>query len=130
MALSAWKTKARQLKQELRVLYLACHDPRVPWYARWLAVGVVAYVLSPIDLIPDFIPVLGYLDDFILAPLGIALALRMIPPEVMAECRARAQAEIDAKKPINWVAGAVIIAIWLAIGAWLVIVALRLLKHR
>ncbi len=75
-----WKAVARRLKREVRALYLAYRDPRTPWYGRAFAAIVVAYALSPIDLIPDPIPVLGYLDDLILIPLGVALALRMIPP--------------------------------------------------
>ena len=85
--LDALKERTRRLMQELTALGIACRDPRTPWYARLLAVGVIAYALSPIDLIPDFIPVLGYLDDLLLVPLGIALALKMIPAEVMAEAR-------------------------------------------
>ena len=85
---TSWQQRARQLKRETYALYLAYRDPRVPWYAKVLAVCVVAYAFSPIDLIPDFIPVLGYLDDLVFVPLGISLALRLIPPEVMAECRA------------------------------------------
>jgi len=111
MKLGRWKTWARNLKQELYALYLAYRDPRTPWYARVLAAGVVAYAFSPFDLIPDFIPMLGYLDDLIVVPLGIALVLRMIPPEVMAECRERAREEI-AHKPVNWIAGVLMIAIW------------------
>ena len=86
------KNKARQLKTEVYAIYLAYKDPRVPWYARILAVCVVGYAFSPIDLIPDPIPILGYLDDLILVPLGIALALKMIPKEVMAEYREQAKA--------------------------------------
>ena len=74
-----WKQQARKLKKEIYVIYLACKDSRVPWYARTLAAIVVAYALSPIDLIPDIIPVIGYLDDLILVPLGIILVIRMIP---------------------------------------------------
>jgi len=89
-----WKERLRatadRAKHEVRALSLACRDPRIPWHAKALAGLVVAYAVSPIDLIPDFIPVIGYLDDVILVPLGIALVLRMIPREVMAECRARA----------------------------------------
>ena len=81
---------ARRLKGETLALYLAARDRRTPWYARLLVAGIVAYALSPIDLIPDFIPVLGYLDDVLLIPLGIAIALRLIPAEVMAEARERA----------------------------------------
>ena len=81
--LARWKMRARQLQAEVYALYLAYRDPRVPWYAKAVAACVVGYALSPIDLIPDFIPVLGYLDDLVLIPLGIALVLRMIPPAVM-----------------------------------------------
>ena len=87
---ASWKARALQLKAETYAIYLAYRDPRVPWHARLFAACVVGYAFSPIDLIPDFIPVLGYLDDLILIPLGITLALRMIPPEVMAECRQKA----------------------------------------
>ena len=85
-----FKQKADQLKQEVYALYLAYKDPRVSWYARLFAACVIGYALSPIDLIPDFIPVLGYLDDLILLPLGIGMALKMIPPAVLAECRQKA----------------------------------------
>ena len=98
---TAWKEKARTLKRETYAVYLACRDPRVPWYARVFAVCVVAYAFSPIDLIPDPIPVLGYLDDLILIPLGIKLALRMIPAEVMAESREKAREIIRQGKPVN-----------------------------
>jgi len=86
------KLRARvvHLKKETHALYLASRHPRTPWYAKAFIAAVVAYAVSPIDLIPDFIPVLGYLDDLVLVPLGIAVALRMIPPPVMAECRVRA----------------------------------------
>lgn len=113
--------RARQLKTETYALYLAYQDPRVPWYARVFIAVVVAYAFSPIDLIPDFIPVLGYLDDVILIPLGIALALRMMPADVMADSRARAQDEMAADKPANWWAAGVIVLLWVvAIGvvAW------------
>ena len=86
--LQTWKRRAGQLKRETYAMYLALRDPRVPWYARLVAACVVGYAFSPIDLIPDFVPVLGYLDDLIIVPLGIALALKMIPADVMAECRA------------------------------------------
>jgi len=118
--LVTFKRRAGQLKTESYALYLAYRDPRVPWHARAFAACVAAYAFSPIDLIPDPIPVLGYLDDLVLIPLGVALALRMIPPPVMAECRARAQAELAAGKRVNWVAAAVIIVIWLALAGLLV----------
>ena len=86
------RSKANQLRTEIFALYLSIRDPRTPWYAKALATLVVAYALSPIDLIPDFIPVLGHLDDVILLPLGIWLTARLIPPEVLAEHRAHARA--------------------------------------
>jgi uncharacterized membrane protein YkvA (DUF1232 family) len=124
--LDGLKKRARRLKTELYALYLAYRDPRVPWYARLFAASVVAYAISPIDLIPDFIPVLGYLDDLILVPLGIVLALRMIPPEVMAECRERAKEISREGRPTNWVAAGVIIGIWLLLAAFSVVLVLRI----
>jgi uncharacterized membrane protein YkvA (DUF1232 family) len=93
--MQTWKQRVRQLKQEQLAIYIACKDPRVPWYARVFAGFVVAYALSPIDLIPDVIPILGYLDDLILVPLGIILVLKMIPPAVLAECREKAEAAMN-----------------------------------
>lgn len=106
------KKRARQLKSETFALYLAARDPRTPWYAKLLVAGIVAYAFSPIDLIPDFIPVIGYLDDLILIPLCIALAIKMVPGSVLAECRVRAQETIQDGKPVSRPAGAVIIVIW------------------
>src|SRR6478752_7495834 len=97
--LEHWKQWARQLKRELYALYLAYKDPRVPWYARLVAACVVGYAFSPIDLIPDPIPVLGYLDDLVIVPAGIALVLRLIPAEVMTDSRARAA--VAAERPTN-----------------------------
>ena len=114
------RQRANVLKAETYGLYLAARDPRVPWYAKLLVAGIVAYALSPIDLIPDFIPVLGYVDDLVLIPLGILLALKLIPPQVMAEGRARAQAAMQNGKPASRVAAAVIIIIWLAVTALIV----------
>ena len=127
--LDRMRQRARRLKTEIHALYLAYRDPRVPWYARLFAAGVVAYAFSPLDLIPDFIPILGFLDDLILVPLGIVLALRMIPASVMAECRQRAAETLREGRPTNWLAAGVIIAIWLALAALLVVVALRLLTR-
>ncbi|UCD79989.1 MAG: DUF1232 domain-containing protein [Desulfobacterales bacterium] len=110
--LEGWKKRARQLKIEVFTIYLAYKDPRVSWYARIFAACVVGYVFSPIDLIPDPIPILGYLDDLILVPLGIALALKMIPKEVLLECREQAQKIMLQGKPVNRIAAMVIIAIW------------------
>ena len=109
------KRWAGKLKVETYALYLAYRDPRAPWYARVFAALVVGYAFSPIDLIPDPIPVIGYLDDLILVPLGIALAIRMIPAEVLAECREKAK-ELS-KKPVNRVAAVVVVAVWLALAA-------------
>jgi uncharacterized membrane protein YkvA (DUF1232 family) len=127
--LAGWKERARQLQAETYAVYLAYRDPRVPWYARVFAAVVVAYAFSPIDLIPDFIPVLGYLDDLVLVPLGIALALRMIPPAVMAECRARAREALAAGKPTNWIAAAVIVVVWLVLAALGVLLVVRLVRR-
>jgi uncharacterized membrane protein YkvA (DUF1232 family) len=124
MRLAAWKQRARSLKREVYTLYLAGRDPRVPWYAKALAACVVAYAFSPIDLIPDPIPILGYLDDLVLLPLGIMAVRRMIPDAVLAECRERAEAVVRQGKPVSWPAAAVIVSLWIAIavgGGWAVI---------
>ena len=115
-----WKQQVRKLKKETLALYLACKDSRVPWYARALAAVVVAYALSPIDLIPDIIPVIGYLDDLILVPLGIALVVRMIPPDVLAECREKAEAMAQTT-PTSRIAAVVVVLIWLLLGILAVI---------
>jgi uncharacterized membrane protein YkvA (DUF1232 family) len=111
------KQRARLLKAETVALYLAARHPGTPWYAKLLVAGVVAYAFSPIDLIPDFIPVLGYVDDLILIPMGIALAIKMIPPPVLAECRTRAQKVISDGKPVSPAAAVVIVIIWLVSAA-------------
>lgn len=111
--LDALKHRARQFKLEVKALALAYRDPRTPWYAKAFAGCVVAYALSPIDLIPDFIPVLGYLDDLILVPLGIALSIKMIPPAVLADCRARARQNEGPQKPVNRAVVAIVIAVWI-----------------
>lgn len=108
----SWKDEARALKREVLALYLACRDPRVPWHAKALAAGVVAYALSPIDLIPDFIPVLGLLDDLILVPLGVLAVRALVPPAVLEDCRQRA-ARME-EKPRSWIAAVVIVLIWIA----------------
>src|SRR2546430_2287942 len=90
--LSHLKLWARRLRRDAHAVYLAARDPRVPWYARFLAVAVAGYALSPIDLIPDFIPIVGYLDDLVVVPLGIWLVVSLVPDEVMAECRSKADA--------------------------------------
>jgi uncharacterized membrane protein YkvA (DUF1232 family) len=127
--LENWKSRARDLKRETYALYLAYRDPRTPWYAKVFSALVVGYALSPIDLIPDPIPVLGYLDDLILIPVGIALALKMIPPSVMHDCRQQARLAMEQGKPTNWAAAAAIIAIWLLIAAGLAVAGYRLLQR-
>ncbi len=106
------KDWARRNKYDAHAVYLAARDPRVPWYAKALALFVAGYALSPIDLIPDFIPVLGYLDDVILVPLGILMVVKMIPPEIMAEHRTTAT--LAAERPISRTAVFLIATIWLA----------------
>ncbi len=110
------KTRAHLLKRDALALYFAYRDPRTPWYARLFAAYVVARTFSPIDLIPDFIPVLGYLDDLIHTPLGIALALKMIPAQVMMAARQQADASLQFKKPINGLYIALVILIWLLLA--------------
>lgn len=118
--ISAAKQKAKKIKKDLGALYLAYKRPDVPIYAKIAAILVVGYALSPIDLIPDFIPVLGYLDDLILVPLGITLAIKLIPKDIMEECRQEAENVFSKGKPKNWVAGAIIIGIWIAIVALII----------
>jgi uncharacterized membrane protein YkvA (DUF1232 family) len=113
------KRWARLLRRDSHALYLAARDARVPWYAKAIAVAVAAYALSPIDLIPDFIPVLGYLDDLLLIPLGIALVVTMIPADVMAEHRKAA--ELASERPVSRGAAVAIVTIWvlsIAATAW------------
>ena len=104
----------KTLKNQLIVMHLALQDPRTPWTARVLIVLVLAYALSPIDLIPDFIPVLGYLDDIIIVPLGIYFALKFIPEHVYVDCRQQA-ADYVWHKQKNWIAGSIIILVWLIV---------------
>jgi uncharacterized membrane protein YkvA (DUF1232 family) len=112
--LKSWRERARALKREVLVLYFAVRDPRTPLIAKVIAAAVVAYALSPIDLIPDFIPILGLLDDVILVPLGIALCLKLIPAPILADARSRAAAL--ARKPRSYAAAALIVLVWLAIA--------------
>ena len=123
-----WKAKVRQLNTETYALYLAFRHPKVPWYAKVFAACVVGYLFSPIDLIPDFIPVLGYLDDLILVPLGITLALKMIPKTVWDECREEAQKTLSQDMPRNWVAAGFIIAIWILVVALVIAFVVQVLN--
>src|SRR5512136_3424797 len=106
--ITTWKVWAKRLKTEIYALYLAYKDPRTPWYARVVAAIVVGYAFSPIDLIPDPIPVLGYLDDLVLLPIGAALAIKLIPQDILVECRQQAQIKMSENKPTNWTAAVVI----------------------
>ncbi len=115
------------VKRDIHAIYLASRDPRVPWYAKLVAVLVVAYALSPIDLIPDFLPVIGYLDDLILLPLGILLVIRLVPPGLMAEHRATAKKE--GGLPKNWVAGIIIIIVWVVGIMFTVLLLIPIIKR-
>ena len=121
-----WKRRARQLRVEVYALYLACRDPRVPWYAKALAACVVGYAFSPIDLIPDPIPIIGHLDDLVLIPLGVLAVRRMIPASVMAECRERAHVTMEQGKPVSRAAAVVIVTFWVVAAAAVVWLMLRL----
>jgi uncharacterized membrane protein YkvA (DUF1232 family) len=125
----SWKRWAHRLKLEVVAIYLAYRDPRVPWYARIFAALVLAYAFSPIDLIPDPIPVLGYLDDLLLIPLGVALALKMIPADVMAECRERAQQGESQPKAANWIAATAIVTLWVLLAALAIALVARAIRR-
>lgn len=114
------RTSARATKRDVLALYLAARDARVPWYAKVLAVATAAYALSPLDLIPDFIPVLGYLDDLIIVPLGIMLAVRLIPAPIMADLRRHAEEQLSTLPPTSRVAAVVVVAIWILVGIFVV----------
>jgi uncharacterized membrane protein YkvA (DUF1232 family) len=117
------KEWARAIKRDVHAIYLAARDPRVPWYAKALALCVAGYALSPIDLIPDFVPIFGYLDDLVIVPLGIVAVVKLIPPEIMAEHRAAAA--IASERPTSRMAAAVIALIWVASMALVAWVAYR-----
>jgi uncharacterized membrane protein YkvA (DUF1232 family) len=112
--LDTLRQRARLLKRDTYALYLAARDPRTPWYVKLVAGAIVSYALSPIDLIPDFIPVLGYLDDLIILPIGLLLAVKMVPAPVLADCRA--QAELITDRPTSRTAAMLIVAIWIALA--------------
>jgi uncharacterized membrane protein YkvA (DUF1232 family) len=121
-----WQQRVRDLKRDVAAIALAVRDPRVPWYAKVVGACVVAYALSPIDLIPDFVPVLGYLDDLVLVPLGLMLVLRLIPADVLAEHRAAASAL--AERPVSRAGAFAVIGVWilaaLLLATWLVAASL------
>ena len=113
--LDDWKKRACSLKIQTYALYFAYRDPRVAWPVKLFAAAVVVYAFSPIDLIPDFIPVLGYLDDLVIVPAGVWLVLKMIPPDVMAECRAQAEEAVQSGKPVFRFMAVVFVAIWIVV---------------
>lgn len=121
LTLGAW---ARTLKRDVVALWLAARDPRVPWYAKAVAGAVAAYALSPIDLIPDFVPVIGYVDDLLIVPLGIWVAVRLVPADLMQEFRQEAARREG--RPKSYAAAALIAAIWIAAAAVLIWLAWRL----
>lgn len=122
--LNQLKARARALKREVYAIYFAARDPRTPWYAKALIFFVIAHTFSPIDLIPDFIPVLGYLDDLVITPAGIWLALRLIPPEVMEAARAKA-VNYEADKGVGRIGAVIVILLWIVTA----IVAIYLFRH-
>ncbi len=124
--IARWRLAARQFRTETLALYYSIRDPRSPWYSRLAGGIVVAYALSPLDLIPDFVPVLGLADELVLLPLGFWLTVKLIPPQVMADNRARARAEMSERRPGNWAAAAVIVLIWIAAIAFSALVIVRI----
>ncbi|TAK81085.1 MAG: DUF1232 domain-containing protein [Dehalococcoidia bacterium] len=125
LLISRWKQRARTVRRDTYALYLACRDPRVPWYAKALAGAILTYALSPIDLIPDFIPVLGYLDDLIIIPGGLVLVRRMIPAAVLAEHRETAAQAFDSRAPASVIGAVVVVAIWLLLLALVAYVVIK-----
>jgi len=115
------KQRANRLREETFALYLAARHPQTPWYAKLLVAAIVAYAFSPIDLIPDFVPILGYLDDLVLLPIGIVWAIKLVPDVVLAECRVRTKEAFRYGKPVSRVAGAVIVLIWLTLSTLLIL---------
>ncbi len=116
--LKAW---AKQLKQQIITLYCAYKHERVPLHAKIVSVCVVAYAFSPIDFIPDFIPVLGFIDEVVLLPLGIMLALKLIPSDILEESKAKAMTMMAGDRPKNWIAGGIIVLLWVVFLAWIIL---------
>ena len=125
MNVEVWKQRARQLSAQTYALYLAYRHPRTPWYAKLFAALVVGYVLSPIDPIPDFLPGVGLLDEMVVVPIGVLVAAKMIPQEVLEECREKAWEVAEGEKPVSRVA-AVVVTVWLLCLALAVLLAMRL----
>ena len=124
------RSRAQNLQTDIQALLIAFRDPRTPWFARGLIALVAAYALSPIDLIPDFVPILGYLDDLILVPARIALALRMIPPQVWAESREKAQRATSSGKGLRIIGAGIIVLIWILAIIVFSIIIYRLVKEK
>lgn len=121
------KSRARALKDEAFAIYIAAKDPRTPWYAKALIIFVVAHTFSPIDLIPDFIPILGYLDDLMITPLGIALAVKLIPPEVMHEARLAVSSQ-SVDRSVGKIGAVIILLIWILAIIWGTSIILRMVE--
>lgn len=128
ISIAGLKARAIELKREVVALALAGRHPGTPWYAKAFLLAIVAYALSPIDLIPDFIPVLGFLDELILLPFAIALALRMVPPDVMAECRERARAAEHTRSRAGWIGAVWVVLIWVGLSALAAVWALGAIR--
>lgn len=120
-----WKERSARLKTETYALYLAARHPGTPWYVKVLAVAIVGYALSPIDIIPDFIPVLGLLDDMIIVPVGLAICIKMVPRDVMKECRKSAAGAVVGSARAARVAAVVVIVVWLILLCLLAFLCLR-----
>ena len=121
--MTTWQERVRNLKRDVVAIAIALRDPRVPWYAKVVGACVVAYALSPIDLIPDFVPVLGYLDDLVLVPLGLLLVVRLIPADILAEHRVAAAAVVE--RPVSRAGAAVVIVVWVLAAALLAFSIMR-----
>ncbi len=128
--LNSWKQKAHELKYHTLTLYFAYRNPQTPWYAKVFAGLVAAYAFSPIDLIPDFIPILGYLDDLVIVPLGVLLTMRLIPKHVLEISRLQAEASLKENRPEFKYMAIVIVVFWLIITTWVVITMVRIVKER
>lgn len=115
MKIEQWKSWVKKLKREIFTLYYAYQNPHTPFFAKFVTILVVAYAFSPIDLIPDFIPILGYLDDLILLPIGIMLAIKLIPQEILLQSQEEARLRSSEQNPKNWVAGTMIMLLWIMI---------------
>ena len=125
MNLEAWRRRARQLSAQTYALYLAYCHPRTPWYAKVFAALIVGYVFSPIDPIPDFIPGVGLLDEMVVVPIGVLIAAKIIPRDILEECREKARDVAEGEKPVSRVAAVVVVAVWLLCVALAVFLALR-----